>query len=158
MVSAERVTRLVDDELGGVGGRPDPRVLVVGLGWPDQEHRHVSGVLAGAGARAASVGGAYLGLAEPAGSRERVEAWAFGSGPDDPAPAEAARDLLASLVAPPPDCGEVARGITDFTRDLTPWLSDGGASLTAALAAPALQLLERQVVDPPRSGVPGRRR
>lgn len=163
VVSAERVSRLVDDELGGVGGRPDPRVLVVGLGWPDQEHRQVSGVLAGAGARAASVGGAYLGLAEPAGSRERVEAWAFGSGPDDPPPAESARDLLASLVAPAPDCGEVARGITDFARDLAPWLNDGGASLTAALAAPALQLLERQAVDAPRSGtdrsgVPSRRR
>lgn len=161
VVSTDSVTRLVDDELGGPDGPPDPRVLVVGLGWPDQEHRRVDGVLAGAGAHTATVGGAYLGLAEPAGSRERVDAWAFGSDPDHLAPADTAGDLdlLASLVAPPQGCGEMARGIDDFARDLTPWLTDGGASLTAALAAPALQLLERQLVDNPgRSAVTSRHR
>lgn len=149
VVSTDSVTRLVDDELSGGGCPPDPRVLVVGLGWPDQEHREVSRVLAGAGARTAVVGGAYLGLTEPAGRRERVDAWAFGPGDHEPDPpgSTGARDLLASLVAPSPDCGDMARGIDDFTRDLAPWLNDGGASLTAALATPALQLLERQVVD-----------
>ncbi len=157
VVSADSVTRLMDDELGGAGGHPDPRVLVVGMGWPEQEHRQVSGVLAGAGARTATVGGAYLGLTEPSGPRERVEAWAFNAGPDEPVPAESseARDLLASLVAPAPGCDEVARGIDDFARDLAPWLNDGGATLTAALAAPALQLLERQVLAQAASG-PGR--
>ncbi|MEZ5408820.1 MAG: hypothetical protein R2761_12395 [Acidimicrobiales bacterium] len=176
VVSPDSVAWLVDHELAGTGCPPDPRVLVVGLGWPDPEHRRVSRVLAGAGARTATVGGAYLGLVEPAGERERVETWAFGPGPPpphDPAPVATAgaRDLLAGLMAPPQDCGEVARGIDDFTRDLSPWLNDGGASLTAALATPALKLVERQAEQPAtpvpetdappperRSRVPGRHR
>lgn len=154
VVSADCVSRLVDGELGAVG-HPDPRVLVVGLGWPDQEHRHVDRVLTGAGARSATVGGAYLGLAEPAGPRERVDAWAFDGGPStEPAAvaSDGARQLLASLVAPPADCDEMGQGISDFARDLAPWLNDGGASLTAALAAPALQLVERQALDQAASG------
>ncbi len=174
VVSVDSVTRLIDHELGGTGARSDPRVLVVGLGWPDQEHRQVSEMLAGAGARTATVGGAYLGLAEAAGAGERVEAWAFDGGPDEPVSSEAsgARDLLASLVAPARGSDDLARGIDDFARDLAPWLNDGGASLTAALATPALQLLERQLLAraaaagadstdrPPerRSRVPGRHR
>ena len=144
VVNADSVARVMDDELGRPDGPAEPRVLVVGLGWPDPEHRRVGEMLADAGARTATVGGAYLGLTEPPGRRERVGTWAFGPGPDSPAPAEAAGglDLLAALVAPPLGCDEVARGIGDYARDLAPWLTDGGASLTAALAAPALQLLE----------------
>jgi len=159
LVSTDSVARMVDDELVGAGSPHDPRVLVVGLGWPDQEHRQISRVLAGAGARTAVVGGAYLGLVEPAGQRERVDAWAFGASPSDrevgPVPPAEARDLLVSLVAPPEERDEVARGIDDFARDLAPWLNDGGTSLTAALAAPALLLLERQAVEHPNGSGPG---
>ena len=172
VVSTDSVTWLVDHELAGTGCPPDPRVLVVGLGWPHQEHRRVSRVLAGAGARTAVVGGAYLGLTEPAGRRERVDGWAFGPGASQrpaPVPPAGARDLLVTLMAPPQGRGGVARGIDDFARDLTPCLNDGGASLTAALATPALHLLERHAkqqvtpapeaaTSPPerRSRVPGR--
>jgi FMN phosphatase YigB (HAD superfamily) len=131
------------------GSHRADRILVIDLGWGGQGHRRLERELALHHHRPL-VSAAYLGLTEPPGRREAVRWWAFGPDPDDRAGQLARRwpDRLASLLGGPSSPAtrtdrQLAQGIEQYGAEFVTWPSRMPGPLSAALAGPALRLIER---------------
>ncbi|MGI9613667.1 MAG: hypothetical protein ACR2QO_12200, partial [Acidimicrobiales bacterium] len=136
------------------------RLLTVDLGWQVRPHRWVADQLDRCGKRL-DVGGAYIGILDPAPS-EPIVTWALTGEPDCPLSEVAGPklDAVAALLPPLPASSgdpcpgrvedevrhELAAGVLQFASDVAPWLAKLPDDSSPALIEPALRL-----IDAPRS-------